>query len=169
MTWQLDEPMADVFTAAKRSTIMQAIRRDGTAPERRLREMLDRIKLDYCVNVASLPGKPDIVIPAAHLVIFVHGCFWHGHKSCSKGTKVPASNPDFWIAKRLRNQRRDRLVSGRLRRLGYSVHAVWECQLRRGNLHSRLLRLLQDCRHITRRLCTVELPAPRSCVDRAIS
>lgn len=82
----------------------------------------------YRVNDKRLPGSPDIVLPRYKTVIFVHGCFWHGHKGCKNYT-VPKTNTDFWVAKVKRNQERDQDVWRKLEAKGWSVIIVWECEL----------------------------------------
>jgi DNA mismatch endonuclease (patch repair protein) len=129
--------MVDRVSSLKRSEIMRAVPTVGTTPELALRTILDTFGIAYESNVAELLGKPDLVVPSMRLAILVNGCFWHGHSGCRKGRTLK-SNVMFWSAKVARNRKRDRLVSGRLRRLGYSVHTVWECQLKRRSLPMRL-------------------------------
>ena len=96
----------------------------------KLRQALWRLGFRYRVNDKRLPGKPDIVLPKYHTVIFIHGCFWHGHKGCKYYT-VPKTNTDFWTSKITRNQERDQEVWRQLEAKGWSVIIVWECQLKK--------------------------------------
>jgi DNA mismatch endonuclease (patch repair protein) len=86
------------------------------------------------MNVKKLPGSPDVILPKYKTAIFVHGCFWHGHKGCKNYT-VPKTNTDFWIAKIARNQERDQEVWRQLEALGWAVIIVWECQLKKSALN----------------------------------
>ena len=124
--------MADVFTPEKRSEVMSRIRGHDTKPELALRSMLHRLGYRFTVNGPknkSLPGKPDIVLPKYRTVIFVHGCFWHGHEHCP-AFRLPKSRIDFWKAKIEGNQARDIRNDTALRHLGWHVVTIWECALR---------------------------------------
>ena len=92
------------------------------------------------MNDKRLPGKPDIVFPRYRAAIFVHGCFWHGHKGCNNYT-VPKTNTEFWTAKVARNQERDQRVWRELEALGWSVIIVWECELTKTNLPDTIQRV----------------------------
>ena len=109
---------------------MAAIHSASTKPELRLRKAIWRLGFRYRINDKGLPGRPDIVLPKYRTVIFVHGCFWHGHKDCKNYT-VPHSNTDFWTAKIARNQERDQEVWRQLEAKGWYVIIVWECQLKK--------------------------------------
>ena len=95
----------------------------------------------YRVNDKRLPGKPDIVLPKYRTVIFVHGCFWHGHKDCKYYT-VPKTNTAFWMAKVARNQERDQEVWRKLEAKGWSVIIVWECELKKAKLEETIDRVV---------------------------
>lgn len=125
--------MPDVLTPDQRHRNMAAILSASTKPELRLRNALWRLGFRYRVNVKRLPGSPDIVLPKYRTVIFVHGCFWHGHKGC-KNASTPKTNTDFWKAKITRNQERDQEVWRQLEAKGWSVIIVWECQLKKAVL-----------------------------------
>ena len=112
---------------------MSKIRSASTCPELILRHSLWRLGFRYRVNDKRLPGSPDIVLPKYRSIIFVHGCFWHGHKGCSKYT-VPKTNTDFWVAKVRRNQERDQEAWRKLEAKGWSVIIVWECELEKSRL-----------------------------------
>jgi DNA mismatch endonuclease (patch repair protein) len=106
---------------------MRAVRTAGTAPELRVREIANRIGLRYRINVGSLLGKPDLANKTRKWVVFVHGCFWHGH-ACKKG-RHPKINLDFWKGKIEANRRRDRERARQLAARGFSVVTVWQCEL----------------------------------------
>jgi DNA mismatch endonuclease (patch repair protein) len=111
-----------------RSLLMARVRRSGTAPEVTLRSALHSVGYRYRINGGSgLPGTPDIVLRQLRLAIFVDGCFWHG---CPCHGTVPKTNTDFWTAKILRNQSRDKQVDQSLKQLGWRVLRVWEHDVR---------------------------------------
>ena len=112
---------------------MAAIHSSSTKPEQILRRALWHQGFRYRLNDKRLPGSPDIVLPKYHTVIFVHGCFWHGHKGCPHYT-VPKTNTDFWIAKIVRNQERDQETWRQLEAKGWFVIIVWECELKKSKL-----------------------------------
>lgn len=135
--------MADVVPPATRSRMMSRIRRKDTAPEILVRSFLFAKGLRFRVNVRGLPGSPDIVLPSAHSVVFVHGCFWHQHPSAScPHTGLPKARRPYWRAKFARNARRDARKAEELRKAGWCVEVVWECQAtsarRLGELARRL-------------------------------
>ena len=122
--------MADNRTAEQRHANMAAIHSATTKPELKLRLALWRLGFRYLVNENRLPGKPDIVLPKYRTAIFVHGCFWHGHKNC-KNASTPKTNTEFWTAKITRNQQRDQEVWRQLEAKGWYVIIVWECELKK--------------------------------------
>ncbi len=119
--------MSDVLTPAQRSLCMSHIRSRDTEPERVVRSLLHQLGFRYRLHSRDLPGKPDIVFLGARKVIFVHGCFWHMHR-CKYGRVVPKTNADFWRTKRESNVARDRRNITALRKHGWTVLVVWECQ-----------------------------------------
>ena len=119
---------------------MAAIHSASTKPELKLRHALWHLGFRYRVNVRRLPGSPDIVLPKYRTVIFVHGCFWHGHKDC-KYASTPKINTDFWKAKIIRNQERDQNVWRLLEAKGWSVIIVWECQLKKSVMDETIARV----------------------------
>ncbi len=125
------------MTPEQRFKCMSHNRAKNTGPELRLRHALWLQGFRYRVNDKRLPGRPDIVFPKYRTVIFVHGCFWHGHKDCKYYT-VPKTNTEFWIAKVTRNQERDQEVWRKLEAKGWSVIIVWECQLKKANLEDTI-------------------------------
>ena len=120
----------DRLTPEERSANMRAIKGKDTKPEVLVRSMLHRAGYRFRKNVKELPGTPDIVLPKYKTVIFVHGCFWHRHKGCKQAT-TPKSNVDFWSEKFERNVANDKKHARQLRRLGWHVITVWECQLKK--------------------------------------
>lgn len=134
--------MTDVFNAAKRSEIMRQIRSTNTQPELAVRRSLHASGFRYRLHVATLPGKPDIVLPKHRAVILVQGCFWHGH-GC-KGVRIPSSNKDYWIPKLARNMARDKGNIAALKSLGWRVFVIWECQTKGDNLPQVLTRELAN-------------------------
>jgi DNA mismatch endonuclease (patch repair protein) len=140
--------MADVFSPEKRSEVMARVLGANTKPELRLRSMLHRSGYRFTVNGPlnkSLPGRPDIVLPKRSTVIFVHGCFWHGHEHCRHAT-IPATRTDFWIGKITNNRARDLRNEQALLALGWHVVTIWTCALdtvaARAWLEAQLPRLL---------------------------
>ena len=115
-------------------------RAKNTTPEITLRHALWHRGIRYRMNDKRLPGKPDIVLPKYNTVIFIHGCFWHGHKGCKHYT-VPKTNTDFWISKVDRNQERDQRVWRELEAAGWSVIIVWECELKKAVLNGTINRV----------------------------
>ena len=135
--------MADCHTKEQRRRNMAAIRAASTKPEQTLRRALWHRGFRYRINSKRLPGTPDIVLPKHRTVVFVHGCFWHGHKDCKYYT-VPQTNPEFCMVKVARNQERDQEVWRKLEAKGWSVVIVWECQLKRANLDETIDRVAAE-------------------------
>jgi DNA mismatch endonuclease (patch repair protein) len=138
--------MTDRVTSVVRSRMMAAVRGKDTAPERTVRAALFAAGYRYRLHRRDLPGVPDITLPRYRTAVFVHGCFWHGHK-CPRG-RGPSSNIEFWNAKLKGNRIRDIRNQARLRAEGWNVVIIWECSLATGC--RRLLRGLeakrQECR-----------------------
>lgn len=130
--------MADVVAPHVRSRMMSGIRGKDTRPEIAVRKFLHAAGLRFRLHVAGLPGRPDIVLPKHNSVVFVHGCFWHRHDGC-KYCSTPKTRPEFWSAKFLANVQRDKRNHDMLRRAGWTVIVIWECET---NTHARLNRLL---------------------------
>ena len=134
--------MVDVLSRADRSALMGRVRARDTSPERAVRCALHALGFRFRLHRRDLPGTPDIVLPRYSAVILVHGCFWHRHPGCRKAT-APATRMTFWTAKFQANVARDRSVRRKLRRLGWSVITIWECQTTdRAKLANMLLRKL---------------------------
>jgi DNA mismatch endonuclease (patch repair protein) len=122
--------MTDIWSKEKRSEVMSRIRGRDTRPERVVRSLLHRLGFRFTVNGRrnrQLPGKPDLVLPRHRCVVYVHGCFWHGHAGC-KGFRLPGSNVEFWSAKIAGNKARDRRSLRAVRALGWKALVVWECE-----------------------------------------
>ncbi|HUS47978.1 MAG TPA: very short patch repair endonuclease [Phycisphaerae bacterium] len=117
----------DVLTSAQRSRCMSAIRNKDTKPELIVRRLVHSLGYRYRLHRKDLPGRPDLTFPARRKVIFVHGCFWHRHR-CRKGRSLPATRVGFWQAKLDSNKHRDADTRQKLRRVGWQVLVVWECQ-----------------------------------------
>lgn len=126
----------DVFSREQRSQLMRSIRTSSTGPEVLLRSELHKLGYRYVVNSRKLPGTPDLVFPSRRAVIFIHGCFWHGHK-CPAG-KLPATNTEFWTNKIEANTHRDQRCIRELKSAGWKVRVVWECQLSPRRLRATL-------------------------------
>jgi len=120
--------MADIVDSATRSRMMSGIRGRDTKPEKLVRSLLHRRGFRFRVNRKDLPGKPDIVFPGLRAVVFVHGCFWHGH-DCPL-FRLPGTRTEFWATKIGRNRANDEKVVSALRMSGWRVATVWECVLR---------------------------------------
>ena len=132
----------DRLSPERRSALMAKVRSKNTGPEIRLRSLAHRLGYRFRLHARDLPGSPDLVFAGRGKVVFVHGCFWHGHPGC-RGGRVPATRRYYWRTKLENNARRDRRAIAALRRLGWGVMVVWECQLRNeARLAGRLRRFL---------------------------
>ncbi len=121
--------MTDVHSKETRSYNMSQIRDKNTKPELLVRKYLFSNGFRYRVNVKDLPGKPDIVLPKYRTVIFIHGCFWHGHEGC-KYFVIPKTRTEWWTEKIQKNTERDQKVHTKLKALGWNIMTIWECQLK---------------------------------------
>lgn len=119
--------MVDVLTKEQRSYNMSQIRSRNTKPEMLIRSLVHRMGYRFRLHRRDLPGCPDMVLPKHHKIIFVHGCFWHMH-NCLYGRVTPKTNAKFWQSKREGNVARDKRNLGRLRRAGWKVLTIWECE-----------------------------------------
>jgi DNA mismatch endonuclease (patch repair protein) len=119
--------------SGRRSDIMRAVRSRDTQPEMTVRRVAHRMGFRFRLHRRDLPGSPDLVFPSRHKVIFVHGCFWHGH-DCRRGSRSPVTNADYWRSKIARNVARDSAVAEALERAGWQRLVLWECEL--GNVRS---------------------------------
>ena len=126
----------DSLSGEQRRYVMSRVRSRDTSPEKIVRRKLFHLGLRFCVHSKKLPGTPDIVLPRFRLAIFVHGCFWHGHK-CRRGRK-PSSNVEFWSKKIQGNKARDRRVIRELKKLGWQVWIIWTCEMSEERLETLL-------------------------------
>ncbi|MBM69480.1 MAG: very short patch repair endonuclease [Haliea sp.] len=140
--------MADVVSPRKRSQMMAGIRGKDTKPELIVRRELFKRGYRYRLHKKGLPGRPDLVFPKYHAVIFVNGCFWHGH-GCHL-FKWPNTNREFWEEKILGNRARDLRNIRLLQKAGWRVHTVWECSLRGKSTEdiSTRIDLIEDWLHL---------------------
>lgn len=123
----------DILSAQERSILMAKVHSKDTAPERLVRSLVHRMGFRYRLHDRKLPGCPDLVFSSRRKIIFVHGCFWHQHH-CARGNRIPTSNRAYWQVKLRRNQARDVNRRRTLRRLGWRVMIVWECQVNEKSL-----------------------------------
>ena len=131
----------DILGPERRSANMRAVRSKNTAPEILVRSSLHRLGYRFRLHRRDLPGTPDIVFPARKCVMFIHGCFWHGHR-CPRGG-LPSTNVTFWQTKIGKNKERDARAQQELKKSGWKVLAVWECEMKNKNrLQNRLVRFL---------------------------
>lgn len=125
---------------------MAKVRGSGTRPELAAQALANELGAECCRNVRGLPGSPDLVFESVKRVVFVHGCFWHRH-TCRSGQSMPATRRTYWRSKLTRNRQRDRENYRALRKDGWRILVLWECQLRATTLNrsrSRLRRFLDD-------------------------
>ena len=135
--------ISDIYSIDKRSDIMSKVRQEGTKPELLIRRFLFSQGFRYRKNDKRYPGKPDIVLPKYRTMIFVHGCFWHGHENCKAAT-LPKTNTDFWKKKILENIARDQKNIETLREEGWNVITIWQCEIKNRNKRKERLELLLE-------------------------
>jgi DNA mismatch endonuclease (patch repair protein) len=136
--------VVDTISQSVRSRVMSSIRSRDTKPELAVRRIVHSLGYRYRLHKRSLPGSPDIVLTSCHCVIFVHGCFWHGHPGCGR---VPKSRLSYWIPKLERTRLRDKGAVKALRQDGWKVLVIWECDLvRERSLSRRIAKFLQSAR-----------------------
>jgi DNA mismatch endonuclease (patch repair protein) len=131
--------MTDRVSIEKRSEIMRAVRSANTGPELIVRSAAHRMGLRFRLHDRTLPGKPDLVLKRWKTVVFVHGCFWHGHVGCRK-TGVPKSNSEFWRAKFRANRERDARNLAELAAQGWRTIIIWQCEAKTIDSATKLLR-----------------------------
>ena len=129
--------MVDRITQSVRSANMSKIRSKNTKPELTVRSIAHRLGYRFRLHRRALPGSPDLVFPRWRTVVFVHGCYWHGH-GCARGGKGSKSNTNYWGPKIQRTRDRDAANAVSLQRLGWSVVTIWECEVERGETEERL-------------------------------
>lgn len=139
--------MTDVLSKEQRKRCMSHIRSKDTKPEVMVRHFLFSRGFRYRLYRKDLPGKPDIVLTKYKTVIFINGCFWHGHEDCKYAT-LPRENHDFWLTKISGNIERDKLNYEKLNKLGWKVIKIWQCELkpkfRENTLNNLLIKLRNE-------------------------
>ena len=133
--------MADVHSKETRSYNMSKIQSKDTKPEMMVRKFLHNHGFRYRLHVKDLPGKPDIVLPKYRTVIFVHGCFWHGHEGC-KYYVVPKTKTAWWLEKITKNKGNDEVSNLAIRNKGWKIIEIWECDLKKDKTTETLSQLL---------------------------
>lgn len=147
----------DIWDKKKRSAVMAKIRSKDTKPERLVRSYLFSRGYRFRKNVKGLPGTPDVVMKKYGVVIFIHGCFWHGHEA--DGT-MPKANRAYWEEKIARNKQRDARNREELARMGWSVMTVWECQLKPAVREQTLREIEYHINHAYIERCKRKKPQP---------
>jgi DNA mismatch endonuclease (patch repair protein) len=137
--------MADVHSKAVRSYNMSMIKGKNTRPEMLVRRFLHAMGYRYRIHDKKLPGKPDLVFPKYKTVIFVNGCFWHGHNNC-RYFVVPKTRTDWWLNKINANRANDEKASQKLQEAGWTILILWECELKADNAERTLKKVIQKIR-----------------------
>ncbi len=140
--------MVDRLTPERRSWLMSRVASKNTSPELRVRRAAHAVGLRFRLHRADLPGKPDLVFPKYRVALFVHGCFWHRHPNCRKSS-TPKTRTTFWDNKFAANVARDRQVIKALRRIGWRVVVVWECQTKDAGLLAKAIARVTAYRPVT--------------------
>ena len=135
--------MADVHEPEVRSYNMSRIKAKDTKPEMLVRKFLHARGFRYKLHDKTLPGKPDIVLPKFNTIVFVHGCFWHGHEGCNYFV-VPRTRTQWWLDKISTNRRKDKENETKLKISGWNVLTVFECELKSGNQQKTLMNLIKN-------------------------
>ena len=135
--------MTDVHDKQTRSYNMSQIKGKNTKPEILVRKFLFSKGFRYRLHVKDLPGKPDIVLPKYKTVIFINGCFWHGHENC-KYFVIPKTRTDWWLNKIYGNKQKDGENFIQLSKIGWKIVTIFECELKRDKLNNTLNRLLDE-------------------------
>ena len=133
--------MADIFNKKKRSQIMSKISGKNTKPELVIRKALFAKGYRYRLHRKDLPGNPDIVFPSRKKVIFINGCFWHGH-NCSKAA-LPATNKRFWKKKISGNVKRDKLNLYKLKKMAWKSLVIWQCEIKNSSFENKIYRIVK--------------------------
>ena len=134
--------MGDIYSKRKRSEIMSKISGTETKPEILVRKYLFSKRFRFRKNDKRLPGRPDIVLPKYKTVIFIHGCFWHGHH-CKAG-KLPETNKEFWENKINSNMERDKKNQHKLEKLGWKIIITWQCKLKNKKMMTKKLKEIEQ-------------------------
>jgi len=143
--------MADVHDKKTRSFNMSRIRGKDTKPEILVRKFLHSKGLRYRLHDKNIPGKPDLVLKKFNTVVFIHGCFWHGHENC-KYFKLPETRKEWWKEKIEKNKERDLKNIKKLKEFGWNVIVIWECQLKE-NKNNTLLSVLRKIKNANKDTC----------------
>ena len=130
----------------KRSRVMRAVKGRDTGPELIVRRALWSAGLRYRLYDKNLPGRPDIVFPSRKLVIFVNGCFWHGHAGCPR-SRIPKTRTEYWTQKIEGNKRRDIAARRNLKALGWKALTIWECEIKQQEKLTRLVARVMEARN----------------------
>jgi len=133
--------MADVHSKETRSYNMSRIRGKNTKPELLVRKFLFSRGFRYKIHDKNLPGKPDIVLPKYKTIIFIHGCFWHGHEGC-RSFVIPKTRSDWWLDKINYNKIKHERSESLLTELGWKVLIIWECGLKKATVESTFSKLI---------------------------
>ena len=133
--------MTDVHSKEIRSYNMSRIRNKDTKPELLVRKFLHKNGFRYRLHVKDMPGKPDIVLPKYKTVIFIHGCFWHGHEGC-RYFVVPKTRTEWWLNKIQVNATNDARAENTLKADGWNIIKIWECELKKASINETLPQLL---------------------------
>jgi DNA mismatch endonuclease (patch repair protein) len=126
---------------------MSSVKQRDTKPEKLVRSLIHRMGFRFRKNVKTLPGKPDIVLPKYKAIVFVHGCFWHGHENCKKA-KLPETRKEFWERKINGNLERDLKNEKELIALGWRVFTVWTCQLKTKDAPAYVQKLASEIKNV---------------------
>lgn len=135
--------MSDNLTPEQRSRNMSKIRSKDTIPEMKVRTYLYKKGFRFRLHDSKLPGKPDLVLKKYKVVIFVNGCFWHGHGNCKYSTN-PKTNSEYWSRKILNNIERDKVTYDKLNQLGWRVLIIWECEIKNKTSEKELNKITFD-------------------------
>ena len=138
--------MSDSLSPEKRSWLMSQIHGKDTSIEVKVRKYLFSQGFRYRKNVTSLPGKPDIVFPKYHAVVFIHGCFWHRHEGC-KIAHTPHTRQEYWIPKFERNVKNDQKHYKALQELGWRPIVIWECEVNKKQFEETMERLIREIKN----------------------
>ena len=134
--------MTDIFTKKKRSEIMSKIGPRDSKPEIFVRELISSLGYKFTTYGKNLPGNPDIVFPRRKKVIFINGCFWHGHKGCKKAN-LPQTNRPFWKKKITGNIKKDKRDYRNLLKIGWKYLIIWQCGIKKIHIESLKMRILK--------------------------
>ena len=147
--------MADTHNKKVRSYNMSRIKAKNTLPELLVRRFLFSKGYRYSIHNSSLPGKPDLVLQKHKIIIFVNGCFWHQHPKCRRSVH-PKSNQAYWIPKIRKNVARDKKNLRELKKLGWKVITIWECELKPNRIHKSLKQLVARIQRQTEKMLNLK-------------